>query len=262
MKRLTRSALVLAGVSVFTLVAFAWPLLAGADSRLAQSEMAPLVFALIIPVVLAVVLAAMGDQGMDSKTVALLGVLSALGAGLRPLGAGAGGIELVFFLIILGGRVFGPSFGFTLGTTTLLVSALITAGVGPWLPFQMLAAAWVGLGAGLLPPVRGRLELAVLAGYSALASIGFGMLMNLTFWPFTLGLDTSLSFVPGGQIGDNLRRFVLFNLATSLGWDIGRAVTTVVLVALLGGVIMQALRRAARQVSFIGAFEEVQASET
>ena len=34
----------------------------------------------------------------------------------------------------------GPGFGFALGATTLMSSALITGGVGPWLPFQMIAA--------------------------------------------------------------------------------------------------------------------------
>ena len=60
-------------------------------------------------------------------------------------------MELVFFLLILAGRVFGPGFGFALGCTSLFASALLTAGVGPWLPFQMMVSAWVGMGAGLLP---------------------------------------------------------------------------------------------------------------
>ena len=54
----------------------------------------------------------------------------AVGAALRPLGAGSAGLETVFFLLILAGRVFGPGFGFVLGATTLAASALITAGVG------------------------------------------------------------------------------------------------------------------------------------
>lgn len=81
----------------------------------------------------------------------MLGVLSALGALSRPLGAGTAGIEFVFIPLILGGRVFGPTFGFLLGSTTLLTSSLLTGGVGPWLPFQMMAASFVGMGAGLLP---------------------------------------------------------------------------------------------------------------
>ena len=139
------------------LLAFRWPLFATADSRLGQNADAPLVFALLLPLLMAVVLFEISEGGLDVKAVAMLGVLSAVGAALRPLGAGTAGLETVFFLLVLGGRVFGPGFGFVLGSTTLFASALITGGVGPWLPYQMLGAAWVGLGAGLLPRVPGPL---------------------------------------------------------------------------------------------------------
>ena len=105
---------------------------------------------------------------MDSKALAMLGVLSAINAALRPLGAGTAGIETVFFLLVLAGRVYGAGFGFVLGCTSLFASALLTAGVGPWLPFQMLCSAWIGLGAGLLPrffrgrSIRGRPEIVML----------------------------------------------------------------------------------------------------
>ncbi len=245
-----RSVLTLSATLWASVLAFAWPLFTGAESRLGGTEMAPLLFAVVLGFVVIVVVVEMSEGGLDAKAIALLGVLSALGAGLRPLGAGAGGVELVFFLIVLAGRVFGPGFGFVLGSTTLLVSALITAGVGPWLPYQMLAAAWVGLGAGLLPPLRGRLELVLLAGYGALASLLFGLAMNLSFWPFTLGGDTALSFVAGGPVADNLRRFLVFSLVTSLGWDLGRAVTTAILTLLLGGIVLRTLRRAAHRAAF------------
>lgn len=258
------SRVTLALTGVFSAVAFLWPFLAGVGSGLSESEAAPLLFALIIPMLIGVVVSEISAGGMDAKTVAMLGVLSALGAGLRPLGAGAGGVELVFFLIILGGRVFGPGFGFVLGSTTLAVSALVTAGVGPWLPYQMLAASWVGLGAGLLPRISGRMELAALAAYGAVSSLVFGALMNLSFWPFTLGADTTLSFVPGARLVDNLGRFMLFNLATSLGWDIGRALTTVLMVVLFGGMVLRTLRRAGHRAAFDAPvrFEDAQPSET
>jgi energy-coupling factor transport system substrate-specific component len=259
-----RSGSTLAVAGVLSAVAFLWPFLAGADTGLAQSEVAPLLFAVIIPMLIAVVAAEMSEGGMDAKTVAILGVLSALGAGLRPLGAGTGGIELVFFLIVLGGRAFGPGFGFLLGSTTLAVSAFITAGIGPWLPYQMLAASWVGLGAGLLPPARARGELALVAAYGAVASVLFGTLMNLSFWPFTLGGETSLSFVPGAPVGQNLSRFLLFDATTSLGWDVGRALTTVVMIVVFGGTVLRTLRRASHRAAFEAPvrFEPPQLNET
>ena len=246
-----RAAVFLGLASVAGVAAYGWPLLVSADSAIAHGSDAPWVFALLLAAVLAVVLAELSSGGMDAKAVAMLGVLSAVGAVLRPLGAGTAGIETVFFLLVFGGRVFGPGFGFVLGNTMLFASALLTAGVGPWLPFQMLGCAWIGLGAGLLPgSVRGRAELAMLAGYGALAGLAYGVLLNLSFWPFTLGPGTSVSFVPGDAVADNLRRLLAFTLATSLGWDIGRAITTAVLVLLAGPALLASLRRAARRAAF------------
>jgi energy-coupling factor transport system substrate-specific component len=198
------------------------------------------------------VLASFSEGGIDSKALAMLGVLSAINAALRPLGAGIAGIETVFFLLVLAGRVFGPGFGFVLGCTSLFASGLLTAGVGPWLPFQMVASAWIGLGAGLLPRgVRGRREIAMLVAYGVVAAYGFGMLMNLWSWPYTIGAGTDLSFVAGAPLLSNLHRFVIFTLTTSaLGWDTGRAITNGVAIVVLGPAVLATLRRAARRASF------------
>ena len=52
----------------------------------------------------------------------------------------------------------------------IAVSAFLTGGIGPWLPFQMLGAGWVGLFAGWLPqPANQRHRLAVLAAFVARA---------------------------------------------------------------------------------------------
>ena len=54
-------------------------------------------------------LAEIADGGMDAKAVALLGVLAAVGAALRPLGGGVAGFEPVFFLLVLAGRALGAA---------------------------------------------------------------------------------------------------------------------------------------------------------
>jgi energy-coupling factor transport system substrate-specific component len=245
-----RSVIALVLASLVGVAAFCWPLLIDETSGLADGRNAPLVFALLLPLVLAVALCELSEGGLDAKAVAMLGVLSAIGAAVRPLGAGTAGIELVFFVILLGGRVFGPGFGFVLGTTTLFSSALLTGGVGPWLPYQMIGAAWVGLAGGLLPAARGRAELALLAVTGAVCAVAYGILLNLSFWPFALGGDTALSFQAGDAVWSNLGRLVMFSFATSLGWDLGRAVTTVALVLLVGPVLLRTLRRAARHARF------------
>ncbi|MDU0294033.1 ECF transporter S component, partial [Saccharothrix longispora] len=100
-----RAAVALAVAAAISVVAFGWPLLVSADAGIARGAEAPWVFALLLPLVLAVVLAELSEGGLDAKAVAVLGVLSALGAAIRPLGAGTAGIETVFFLLVLGGRV-------------------------------------------------------------------------------------------------------------------------------------------------------------
>ncbi|HET7474851.1 MAG TPA: ECF transporter S component [Dermatophilaceae bacterium] len=254
-----RSAAVLAVASLAGLAMFAWPLLARPDPGAGQHALdAPFVFLAVLPVLVVVVLAQLSEGGMDAKALAMLGVLSAVNAALRPaLGAGTAGIESVFFLLVLAGRVFGPGFGFVLGCTSLFASALLTAGVGPWLPFQMLSAAWIGLGAGLLPRrVAGRWEIAMLVGYGIVAAYAFGLLMNLWFWPFVTDVSlpdasSALSYRPGAALGDNLARFLRYTVLTSTGgWDTGRAITNSVAILAIGPAVLAVLRRAARRASF------------
>lgn len=253
-----RSALVLTLASVAGLAMFVWPLLASvAPGSVQRSDEAPFVFMAVLPVLVLVVLAELSEGGMDSKALAMLGVLSAINAALRPLGAGTAGLETVFFLLVLAGRVYGPGFGFVLGCTSLFTSALVTAGVGPWLPFQMLASAWIGMGAGLLPRrVGGKAEIAMLVGYGIVAAYLFGMLLNLYYWPFLAGIDVEhyaggLSYLPDGGLLENLHRFVVYTLVTSTaGWDTGRAITNTVAILVLGPAVLATLRRAARRASY------------
>ncbi len=247
-----RTAAVLALASLAGLMMLSWPLLLQAQPG--QRVEPPFLFMALLPLVMVVVLAEMGEGGMDSRVLAVLGVLSAINAVMRGLGAGTAGIEMVFFLLILGGRVFGAGFGFALGCTSLFASALLTAGVGPWLPFQMICAAWVGMGAGLLPrKVAGRAEIAMLVAYAVVASYAYGLLMNLSYWPFTLGIvvpgnEGSLAYVAGAPVLENLHRFLVYTLLTSTGgWDTGRAITTGVAIVVLGPAILTTLRRAARK---------------
>ncbi|GLV90836.1 ABC transporter permease [Streptomyces lavendulae subsp. lavendulae] len=248
-----RAAAALILVSLIGVAAFGWPLLADRQSGLAHSQDAPWLFAALLPLLVAVVVATIADTGMDAKAVAMLGVLAAVGAALRPLGAGTAGLEPMFFLMVLSGRVLGPGFGFVLGSVTMFASALLTGGVGPWMPFQMLAMGWFSLGAGLLPGperIRGRAELLMLAAYGFAAAFAYGAVMNLQGWVIIQGMAQGISFHPGEPLAANLARFVAYYLATSLGWDLGRASLTVVLTLVLGGTLLRALRRATRKAAF------------
>jgi energy-coupling factor transport system substrate-specific component len=230
-------------------VCFLWPFVL-APGHFGSTYTPPLMFGLVLVLVLAVVFAELADGGIDSKAIAMLGVLSAINAGLRPLGAGTAGFETVFFMLVFAGRVFGPGFGFALGCTSLFASAIITGGVGPWMPYQMFGCAWVGLFAGLLPPCRGKNEILMLAAYGVFAGYLYGFMLNLQFWPFSVDPGSSISYLPGASFTVQWHRYLLFDGTTSLGWDTGRAITDLVCILLLGPGILPTLRRAARRASF------------
>jgi len=246
-----RSSVLLLFTTLFGIVAFAWPLMihqsSGPDS--AHNGDAPWIFVGLVPLLLAIVVAELSEGVIDAKAVALLGILAASFAALRVPSPGINGFEPEWFLLVLSARVFGRGFGFVLGAVAFFASALITGGIGPWLPFQMLAAAWVGFGAGCLPPMRGFPERLMLAGYGAVAALAYGLLTNFWFWPF-VGGSTAYSFVPGLGTVANLHRFILFDLTTSMGFDLTRSVTCAVLILVLGRPVLAALRRAARRAVF------------
>jgi len=248
----SRSSFLLLLTTVFGIAAFTWPLLihqsAGPNS--AHNGDAPWIFVGLIPLLLAIVVAELSEGAIDAKAVALLGILAACFAALRVPSPGISGFEPEWFLLILAARVFGRGFGFVLGAVAFFASALITGGVGPWLPFQMLAAGWVGFGAGCLPPLRGFPERLMLAAYGVVSALVYGFIINFWFWPFAAGTTTTYSFVPGLGTLANMHRYLLFDLTTSMGFDLTRAVTCAVLILVLGRPVLAALRRASRRAAF------------
>jgi len=233
----------LAGLTLAAALTFAWPFIAPELSIAAE-------FAPAIAIVAAVAIAAFAlltlNRSLGSaKTVALLAALTALGMVIRFLGLGFGGVEPVFALFIIAGRVLGARFGFALGALVMLASSLLWGSIGPWLPFQMFAAAWVGAGAALLPQTKTRwAEAGILVGYGVIAAYLFGLLLNLWWWPFAAGLNTSISYLPDAGLTENVARFFTYSLVSStLTWDTVRAVTTAAALLVFGRPALAALRR-------------------
>jgi energy-coupling factor transport system substrate-specific component len=246
-----RSTFLLVLTSLFGIAAFGWPLLIhqAAGQNTAHAGDAPWVFVALLPLLLAIIMAELSEGAIDAKAVALLGILAACFAALRVASPGINGFEPEWFLLILAARVFGKGFGFVLGAVAFFASALITGGVGPWLPFQMLAAAWVGFGAGCIPSMRGVPERLLLATYGVISALLYGLLTDFWFWPF-IGSTTTFSFMPGLGTIANLHRFLLFELSTAMGFNLTRAVTCAVLILVLGRPVLAALRRASRRAAF------------
>jgi len=206
---------------------------------------APLVASVIGLLALGAVVLEVRRGTMNGATIAILGVLSATAGMMKLLDLPGGGSGL-FFLVILAGAAFGPRFGFLLGLTSFVVGAILTGGIGPWLPFQMLALGWMGAGAGLLgrftrrlPPVG---ELTLLLAYGWLWGFVYGGIMNLWFWPWFAG-DGALAWRPGLALDETLRHYWAFYVATSLAWDAAAATANAVATAILGRSILRTLRR-------------------
>ncbi|GAA4342535.1 ATP-binding cassette domain-containing protein [Microbacterium rhizosphaerae] len=234
-----------AAANLVALAAFCWPFVADALPTEAAAAV-PFAALALAPLAAIAVAASLDGTVRSAHTIALLGVLAAVGAAVRIASSGVGGVEAVFILLILAGRAFGARFGLLLGVATIAISSVMWGGIGPWTPFQMFACAWVGAGAGILPRrVRGWAEIWMLCAYGVLASYLFGLLLNLWFWPFAVGAGTGISYVPGAPIGQNLASFLVYSLITStLSWDTLRAITTVVGVVVIGRAVLASLRRA------------------
>jgi energy-coupling factor transport system substrate-specific component len=243
-------ALLLMCATFIGILVFAYPLLAPANqsgpAALGSARNASLVTMALTLLVVATVVAALSDQRMSARTVAVLGVLVAVNAILRAV-PGPGGFSAVFFLLGLAGYVYRSTFGFLMGTLSMLVSALIGGGVGPWLPYQMFTAGWMGLTSGWLPDLRnrGRTELWLLAFWTALWGFVFGAVMNLWFWPYISVAQArpDQTWESGLSLIDALRRYGLFYLATSAWWDAWRALGNAALVLVLGRPLIKVLRR-------------------
>lgn len=247
-----RSVAAIGAVALVGFVAFFWPFFASTEFATEHGNDAPWLFAALLGLLSLVSLAEVTSGRLDAKTVAVLGVAVAAGGAMRVLSAGTAGLEPLFFVIIVAGRVLGPGVGFVSGSLAVTAGALLTGGVGPWLPFQMLCAGGVGLGAALLPGrPGGRAERLGLAAYALVTGLLFGAVMNLWFWPFMgASAPDGMGFIPGGSLGDNLARYGLFYGATSLGWDLPRGVLNALLVLAAGPALLRVFRRGARRAAF------------
>lgn len=196
---------------------------------------------------------------LDARGMALLASLSAIDAGARAaLVTGIGGFSPIFLLILCGGYAMGPVYGFLVGSLSLLLSALATGGLGPWLGYQIFAAGWVGSVAGAAGVWRRRkvsaarptvADVVILCAVGLVCGYGYGAVMDLWQWTFFRS-SSSLGFHAGMPPLMVLQRFLHFYVATSAVYDSFRAVGNVVLVAAVGLPVIMALLRLRSRFQF------------
>jgi energy-coupling factor transport system substrate-specific component len=239
------------------LVAFAYPLfvseLVGPERAAASQAQTPILAMVLLLLGLGALLIEVQGRAVNARMVAALGLLVAATSVLRFLETvvpGPGGFSPIFVPIILAGYVYGTRFGFLMGALTLLASAVITGGVGPWLPYQVFAAGWVGLTAGWLPHLTSkRAELVLLTVFAFAWGLLFGAILNLYYWPF-LGNSVAGGWQEGSGVGQALARYGAYYLTTSFAWDLVRAVGNVLLILAIGLPVLKALGRFRDQMHF------------
>jgi len=227
-------------------ILFSWPFFAP-DASVAA------VIALALGTFCALLLIEMGSRSLDARAFALLAALASIDAGARALlVTGIGGFSPIFLLILCAGYVFGTRYGFLVGASSLLVSAVVTGGIGPWLPYQLFAAGWVGAFAGVFARrgdhKPGWTDIALLAGMGLIAGYGYGIAMDIWDWTYYQAAP-GLGFHAGMPLTLALHHFVRFYLTTSVVWDSFRAGGNALLVIVLGNPILIALGRLKAQMS-------------
>lgn len=232
---------------VIGVAAFLYPfwLPQAAVPEAAHAGSAPLIAALVAVLALTAVALELRRATMNGATIAVLGVLSAIAGLLRLLDLPGGGSG-IFFLVVLAAAAYGPRFGMLLGLGAMIVSSVITGGIGPWLPFQMLALSWMGAGAGFVGLLTRRgpmpIEVATLAVYGWIWGLLYGAIMNLWFWPFQQD-GGALSWNPSLGWVESLERYRTFYMATSFPWDAAGALANAVLIVITGATLLASLRR-------------------
>lgn len=241
----------------FSLIApFVLPQLTAGD---VQSAVFPIMVSLIIIICLLIMILEAQSSLLDNKMIAFLAILTAINAGLRFLEnaiPGPGGFSPVFFIIILVGYFFGSRVGFLVGAMTMFVSGLITGGIGPWLPGQMITAGWVGQSAPLIKVLVTKFqwnnkpgEIVLLAIFSAFWGLLFGAIMNLWFWPF-LGAGAGQYYTKTVGLSKNFQRYLAYYLATSLVWDVARSIGNILMIVFMAKPVLKIFQRFQQRFTF------------
>jgi energy-coupling factor transport system substrate-specific component len=236
----------LAAVSAAGLALFLWPL-TGLGAPGAATAAAVSIGCVVVLVAVETM-----SRRLDTRGLAVIAAVAAVDSALRlALVSGIGGFSPVFLLILCAGYAMGAEFGFVCGATALLVSALVTAGVGPWLPYEMIAAGWVGVAGGLAGTGRRgrtpqRRDVVVLAAVGVVSGFAYGAVMDMWDWTFFRGA-ADFGYVAGLPLGTAAARFAHFYLATSVVYDSFRAAGNAVLVVILGAPVLAALVRLRRR---------------
>lgn len=163
-----------------------------------------------------------------AREIVPIAVMAALGAVGRIAFAAVPGVKPTTAIVIIAGAAFGPQAGFLTGAVSALASNFFF-GQGAWTPWQMLAWGLCGLLAGMLKNVRLLKGTKSLMAFGFFASFLFSAIMN--------------SYYIIGFVSPITWGAVITSFAASFSFDITHAVSTVVMLLLVGKIWLKKLER-------------------
>lgn len=174
----------------------------------------------------------------SSKLIAMVATLAAAAVAGRLLLAPIPNVKPTTDIVLFSGYVLGGAPGFAVGALAALASNVFL-GQGPWTPWQMLGWGLVGVGGAALARASGRkagrkIGRWPLAVACAVASLGFGALMDFYQWLTFSGTDS-------------VRGYLAVS-AASLWFNVAHAAGSLIFALALGPLVLRALDRYAKRV--------------
>ncbi len=157
------------------------------------------------------------------------------------LSPGGAGIEPVYALPLLAGAALGAPAGFLTGALAALASSVALGLVDTPLVSQILVWGTWGAVGGLLRSLRPTTAWLIAAAISFPLGLFTGLALNIAGWTGERDAITG-GFLPGLPPLDALQRLLDYTLATSLAFDLTRAVVNAILVLAIGLPVLSALR--------------------
>jgi len=120
-------------------------------------------------------------KNINSKQIALISVMSALGALGRVPFAAIPNVQPTTFIVIVTGYTMGPLAGFVAGVLSAGISNFFL-GQGPWTPWQMIAWGLAGASAGIFAKIVSGFNKISFTFFCGAWGFFFGLIMNFWTW--------------------------------------------------------------------------------
>ncbi|MGE5327930.1 MAG: ECF transporter S component [Deltaproteobacteria bacterium] len=136
---------------------------------------------ILIIIFIAVGLYIYEKRNINSKQIALISIMSALGALGRIPFAAIPNVQPTTFIVIVTGYSMGPLAGFVTGVLSAGISNFFL-GQGPWTPWQMIDWGFAGVTAGLAGKIKIGFNKPAFAIFCGVWGFLFGWIMNFWTW--------------------------------------------------------------------------------